>query len=237
MHGMQAVAAARQDEPLSYYHRTGPFGEIVASVPHAAEHPEIAVVGLGVGSLASYRRPTQRWTFFEIDPAVERIARRAEYFTYLARCGVACGIVIGDARQSLKSLDGRQYGIIALDAFSSDAIPMHLVTREALQIYLARLAPDGVLAFHISNRHINLEPVLAKLAEQANLTALIRRDRIPDDESTNGKSSSDWLVMARRREDLGALTADARWAPAATNPRVALWTDDFSNILAVLSKR
>ena len=84
---------------------------------------------------------------------------------------------------------------------------------------------------------INLEPVLAKLAEQAHLTALIRRDRVPDDESANGKTSSDWLVMGRRAEDLGALATDAKWAPAATNPRVALWTDDFSNILAVLSKR
>ncbi|MBA2306054.1 MAG: fused MFS/spermidine synthase, partial [Acidobacteria bacterium] len=237
MHGMQSVAADTQTEPLSYYHRTGPFGEIVEAVPRASGHREIAVVGLGVGSLASYRRPDQRWTFFEIDPAVERIARRAEHFTYLASCADACTVVLGDARQSLKALDGNEYGVIVLDAFSSDAIPMHLVTREALQIYLARLAPGGVLAFHISNRHLDLEPVLARLAEGAQLTALIRRDRIPNDTSPDGKASSDWLVMTRSTEDFDALTTNRQWTPAATNPRVALWTDDFSNILAVLSRR
>lgn len=237
LHGMQSVAPADRGEPLAYYHRAGPFGELFTRVPIAATHPEIAVVGLGVGSLAAYRHGEQRWTFYEIDPAVERIARNSEYFTFLTDCGEACGVVLGDARLSLKNAHDRRYGLIVLDAFSSDAIPIHLMTREALQLYLARLAPGGVLAFHISNRHLSLEPVLARLAEQLTLASLTRRDRIPEEESAAGKTSSDWLVMARDRGDLGGLTGDARWSASRTSARVSLWTDDFSNILSVLVPR
>lgn len=237
LHGMQSVAPARRGEPLSYYHRAGPFGELFSRVPIAATHQEMAVVGLGVGSLAAYKHGEQRWTFYEIDPAVERIARNPEHFTFLTNCGEACEVVLGDARLSLKNAPDRKYGLIVLDAFSSDAIPIHLMTREALELYLARLAPGGVLAFHISNRHLALEPVLARLAGHLGLASVIRRDRVTADEVAAGKTSSDWLVMAHDKADMGSLTTDARWAPSVTSPRVPLWTDDFSNILGVLARR
>ena len=237
LHGMQSVAPERRGEPLTYYHRTGPFGELYGGLTRARTDPQIAVVGLGVGSLATYRQPDQQWTFYEIDPAVERIARTPSYFTYLGDCGSSCRVVIGDARLSLTAARDARYGLIVLDAFSSDAIPVHLMTREALQLYVARLAPDGALAFHISNRHLQLEPVLARLAEELGLVAVTRRDRIPKDESADGKTSSDWLVMARSSADLGGLAADGRWMPSKGTPGAPVWTDDFSNILSVLAPR
>lgn len=230
LHGVQSVAPEGRSEPLSYYHRTGPLGDIMASLP-AARHPRVGVVGLGVGSVAAFRQPSQAWTFFEIDPAVERLARRSDYFSYLDDCTTACRVVIGDARLSLAA-DPTTYGVLVLDAFSSDAIPVHLVTREALALYLDRLAPGGVLAFHVSNRHLNLEPVLARLAEQAGLVALIRRDRLEKD--VDGKRSSDWLVMARAHTDVQPLLEKPGWVPARVRTGIAAWTDDFSNVVELL---
>ena len=161
---MQAVDPAHQGEPLTYFHRDGPIGQAFAGLPAVAGRRDIAVVGLGVGTLASYRTPGQQWTFYEIDPEVERIARTDAYFTYLRSCGDGCRVVLGDARLSLARAPLHGYGLIVLDAFSSDAIPIHLMTTEALGLYLSRLAPAGVLAFHITNRHLTLAPVLARLA-------------------------------------------------------------------------
>jgi len=231
VHGMQSVLSSRRAEALSYYHVKGPLGDFFKSVP-IASHRRIAVVGLGVGSVATYRQPGQLWTFFEIDPAVERIARRREYFSYLSDCGEACRVEIGDARQSLKR-DSEGYGVIILDAFSSDSIPMHLVTREAIDLYLEKLADGGVLALHISNRHLNLEPVLSTLADRARLVSLIRRDHDEWDEKT-GKTGSEWMVMSRRMEDLGRLPENGRWHPSTSVGSVSLWTDDFSNLLTLL---
>jgi hypothetical protein len=231
LHGVQSVDPALAPVASSYYHSTGPIGDVFSSVPNASASERVAVVGLGVGAISVYRRPSQAWTFFEIDPAVERIARRTEYFTYLSRCGDACHVVIGDARQSL-SADPTKYGLLVIDAFSSDAIPVHLATREAIELYFDRLGPGGVLVFHISNRHMNLEPVLARLAGHEGLVSLIRRDRVQTEASR--KTSSDWFVMARTHEDLGGLASNPLWVEAATSPRIGLWTDDFSNILTLL---
>src|SRR5262249_13650307 len=175
LHGMQALDPARQAEPLTYFHRTGPFGQAFATLPQVSQTPSVAVVGLGVGTLASYATSHQHWTFFEIDPAVEHIARNPAYFTYLRQCGDSCRVVLGDARLSLVNESAAQYGLIVLDAFSSDAIPIHLITQEALSLYLTRLAPDGVMAFHISNRHVLLNAILARLAASHQLAVLEQR--------------------------------------------------------------
>jgi hypothetical protein len=237
LHGMQSVVPDRRREPLTYYHRSGPFGELFRGIRSGSTQPQIAVVGLGVGSLASYRSGSQQWSFYEIDPAVTRIARNEQYFTFLTDCGDGCEVVPGDARLSLDKAVGQVYGLIVVDAFSSDAIPLHLITREALELYLARLAPGGVLAFHISNRHLNLEPVLARLGEEFRLVSLTRRDRTPLDISPEGKTSSDWLVMARSPDDLGRLVSDPRWTSFESTSRAPLWTDDFSNMFSLLSTR
>jgi len=209
------------------------LGDVFESVP-AANYPHVAVVGLGVGSVAAYRRGSQTFTFFEIDPAVERLARQRSDFSYLADCGNSCRVVIGDARQSMTA-DRQEYGVIVLDAFSSDAIPIHLLTREAVAVYLRRLAVGGVLAFHISNRHLDLEPVLARVADDAGLVSMIRRNRVDSGDDPSGRSSSDWLLMARSPEHLGTLGKD--WSRAHPRENVKMWTDDFSNILTLLLRR
>ena len=236
LHGLQALDSARAGESLTYYHRTGPFGQLFDAVPNASRAPRVAVVGLGVGTLATYARPGQQWTFYEIDPAVETIARTTGGFTYLNQCGDRCHVILGDARLSLADPAAPQYGLIVLDAFSSDAIPIHLMTSEALSLYLTRLAAHGVLAFHISNRHLTLGPVLGRLAAAHGLMALEQRDDlIGSDVRDDGKTASDWLVMARAREDLAALERDGRWVLPRVEASTPLWTDNFSNILGVLA--
>ncbi len=192
----------------------------------AARRTSVGVIGLGTGTLAAYAQPGSRWTFYEIDAAVERIARDARFFHYLEHCGAQCSVVLGDARLTLAESQVA-HDILVLDAFSSDAIPIHLLTTEALRTYETRLSADGVLAFHISNRHIRLAPVIARLARERGLTALTRFDKEVD--AKHGFEASEWVVMARRPERLQLLAADTRWTPLVADARPA-WTDDFSNI-------
>jgi hypothetical protein len=234
LHGMQASDPAHRDEPLTYYHRRGPFGQLIAANPRLAVTPEVAVVGLGVGALASYASSGQRWTFYEIDPAVERLSR-AGYFTFLRDCADRCQVVIGDARLSLAAARPEAYGLIVLDAFSSDAIPMHLMTAEAVSLYLSRLAPGGLLAFHVSNRHLTLGPILGRLASTERLQAREQMQGVTASEADLGHAASDWVVMARNTDELGGLAADARWVVPIVSAKTPLWTDDFSNILSVLT--
>ena len=151
----------------------------------------MAIVGLGAGSLACYAEPGQGWTFYEIDPAVVRIARDPRFFTYLKDCRARSqDVVVGDARLRLRDAPDGGYGLIVLDAFSSDAIPMHLLTREALRLYRDKLADGGLIAFHISNRYLDLAPVLGALARDAGLIDRIRRDRdISPEQAKAGQDS------------------------------------------------
>jgi hypothetical protein len=223
MHGRQVIGETNP-EPLSYFHRKSPIGEVFATL--GTEAKSVGVIGLGTGTLAAYAQPGSRWTFYEIDRAVERIARDARYFHYLEHCGARCSVVLGDARLTLAASHAA-HDILVLDAFSSDAIPIHLLTTEALHTYETRLSSDGVLAFHISNRHIKLAPVIARLARERGLTAITRLDKAVDER--NGFEGSQWVVMARRPERLRQLAADIRWASLKADARPA-WTDDFSNI-------
>jgi SAM-dependent methyltransferase len=221
-------------EPLTYYHRTGPLGRLFAAYERAGRTPSVAAVGLGTGALAAYGRPGQRITFYEIDPAVARLAADTRYFTFLARSPAAVDVVLGDARLQL-AREPRQFDLIVVDAFSSDAIPVHLLTREALAVYLARLAPGGVLAFHLSNRYLDLPPLIGKLGESFDPPLAVRLgdDRYTSDaERSWGKSPSLWVVAARGPDDLQFLTAASPyWSPVRVPPLTPLWTDDFSNLL------
>jgi len=234
LHGMQSTLPARRHEALSYYYRTGPIGQVFDEVPIASQTSDVAVVGLGVGSLATYARPGQHWTFYEIDPEVEHIARNAEYFTYLEDCGPTCVVTIGDARLSMARARPQQYGLIVLDAFSSDAIPIHLLTGEAMSLYASRLAPGGVIAFHISNLHLSLSPVLARVADDQGLAALVQGEPPNAGSLSLGKFPSQWMVVARDPRDFGSLAADRRWQRPEVTASTPLWTDDFSNIVSVL---
>jgi spermidine synthase len=206
-------------------------------VPQLRQPGDVAAIGLGVGTLAAYVRPGQRWTFFEIDPAIERMARDDRYFTFSNDCGEPCRVVLGDARLSLAATAGVRYQLIALDAFSSDAIPMHLLTREAMGVYLSRLAPHGVLAVHISNRHLRLNGLVGRLAAVHGLVAREMRDVHKTEAWAKDKTASHWIVMARAPEDLGAIARDPAWTAPPAGAGEPLWTDDFSNILTVLQVR
>jgi len=233
LHGMQALAPERRREPLTYFHRNGPLGQFFAMTDRPIPRRAVAVVGLGAGSLACYGTPEQRWTFYEIDPTVFRIAANPRFFTFLRDCPPKPFVILGDARLTLARAPDGAYDLIVLDAYSSDAPPMHLITLDAVRLYLTKLAPDGVLVFNISNRHLVLEPVLGAIARAAGLVARTRDDaRIADADRRTGKVESQWVIMARRKEDLGALGNDALWKVPAAPPDARPWTDDFASLFS-----
>jgi hypothetical protein len=194
----------------------------------------VGIIGLGPGTIATYAEAGQHWTFYEINPTVEQIARDTRYFTFLRDCPAKVDVVLGDARLSLKRSPDARYDLLVLDAFNSDSIPIHLLTREALKLYLSRLAADGILAFHISNKYLNLEPVVGNLALDANLACFVREDtEVSEDERKAKKVGSVWVALARQVRDLRNLAEDPRWKPLEGQPAARLWTDDYSNIPGV----
>jgi hypothetical protein len=233
VHGQQFLDPARHDEPLNYYHRTGPVGrvfKVLGGDEPAARFKRVGVVGLGAGALCCYAHEGQEWTYYEIDPEVVRIARDPNLFTFWSDCKVRPNLVLGDARLTLARSDDR-YDLLVIDAFSSDAIPAHLLTREALAVYRARLAEGGALAFNISNRYLDLERVLGDLAADGHMACLSREDRsLSDEDRRNGKSPSHWLVMA---EDPKTLMKLGGWARVPSKPGRPVWTDDYFNLLSV----
>ena len=243
IHGAQSLDAAESREPLTYYTRSGPAGDILAAMQakkHYGNAGEMriarwAVVGLGAGSMACYLRPEESLTYFEIDPLVERFARDPRYFTYLRECAPSAQIVLGDARLKLRDAPDSGYDLIVLDAFSGDMIPMHLMTKEALTLYVRKLAPGGMVAFHISNLYLRLAPTLGAMAHDSGLVCLMKKDiAVSQTQASAGKLPSQWLVMARNRDDLGALAADPGWTPVDVPPGTQAWTDDYSNLLRVI---
>ena len=229
-HGAQ-VLGVQPPEPTTYYHPSGPVGQVFDALPEATSRP--AVVGLGTGTMACYNKPGQQLTFYEIDPLIESVARNENLFTYLRDCPGENNVVLGDARLSLADAPDEEYGIIVADAFSSDAIPVHLMTREAIDLYFDKLQSDGVLLIHISNRHLELEPVLGNVAQDAGLVCRAQFDQ--ENENTPGKFVSHWVMMSREEGDLGSMADDARWSSCDTNPDSPVWTDDYSNLLSTFA--
>jgi spermidine synthase len=197
----------------------------------------VAVTGLGAGGLLAYAEAGQHWTMYEIDPVVERIAQNTNYFTYLSDCPAAVRIVMGDARLSLAGAD-EQYDVMILDAYNSDALPVHLITREALAVYLARLAPRGVLAFHISNRYLDLTSVVSRLAADAKLFCLVQDEQRLNIAWLGGyRHLSNWAVMTRQPEVLQGLERDSRWSRPSPRTDTRIWTDDYSSVFSVFKWR
>lgn len=234
IHGMQAIGDGQPCEPRGYYAREGPLGEIFAAYPpRQATVEQAAVVGLGTGAAACYAGPRRFITFYEIDPLVARLAE--SHFSYLSRCGGEhVRVELGDGRLRLAAAPDGAYRLIVLDAFSADAIPIHLLTREALAMMLEKLAPQGLIAYHITNNHLDLAPVLARLAEDAGLAGLVRRDLCTEAEIAAGRLPATYVALARTRADLQPLLALRSWQPIASRDGDRLWTDDYANILAAL---
>ncbi|HML76074.1 MAG TPA: fused MFS/spermidine synthase [Anaerohalosphaeraceae bacterium] len=231
-HGLQFQAPAKKLLPTAYYSPTSGIGRLLDSMPKQ-DHRRIGIVGLGVGTIAIYGKPTDQICFYEINPEVERLARK--YFTYLSASKANVQILLGDARLTLENQPPQQYDVLVLDAFSSDSVPVHLLTKEALEIYLKQLGDDGVLAFHISSNHLNLKKVVWRLAEEFQLhSAWIECDENPQ----SGTLSSDWILLSRNAAILDTpAIVEAANPPITDDSRVDLWTDDHMNLLQILKKK
>jgi SAM-dependent methyltransferase len=239
LHGRQSLEPSRRAEPLSYYQRKGPIGQLFAELDRRPGSRHMAVVGLGTGTLAAYARPGDRVTFYEIDRLVRDVAFDPAYFTYATDArdrAVTLRLELGDARIRMEAVrhdrPEERYDVILVDAFSSDAIPVHLLTREALRLYFDLLGPRGILALHISNRYLRLEPVVAALAEEGHYARLLQ-DGGTDD--IRGAVEASWAILARRTEDFGEMASDSRWTQTRLDPEpaVSAWTDDFHNLLSI----
>jgi len=231
VHGVQNVDPARALEPLAYYHPTGPAGSLVQAFGRAPDRQRLALVGAGTGALAVLAGAHQRVTLFEIDPEIVRIAENPRFFTYLTTMRAPHHVVVGDGRLELsRSTD--TYDLIVLDAFSSGTIPVHLLTREAFELYLGRLAPRGALLFHVSNRHLELTPVVAAQARDLGLAAFGWSDARTDADVERGIFGSQWILLARSPQDLDYVPV-AGWRPLDTQIPDRAWTDDFSDLLSV----
>jgi hypothetical protein len=239
LHGRQSLEPERRGEPLSYYHRKGPVGQLFAELDRRPGSLHMAVVGLGTGTLAAYARPGDRVTFYEIDRLVRDVAFDPAYFTYATDArnrAVTERLELGDARIRMEAVKRdrpeERYDVILVDAFSSDAIPVHLLTREALRLYFDVLGPRGIVALHISNRYLRLEPVVAALAEDGRYARLVQHG---DSGDIRGGVEASWALLARRPEDFGEMASAPRWTEAHLDPEPAVpaWTDDFHNLLSV----
>lgn len=230
IHGIQSLSPGRNREPLSYFSRSSPIGQVFETFSGSEKLREVGVAGLGAGTIACYKAPGEEFTFYEIDPVVERIARDPRYFTFLKDCAPQARVVLGDARISLKNTPDRHYGVLVVDVFGGDAIPVHLLTREAVQLYLSKLDAHGIVVIHISNLYLHLQKVVGNLARDAGLVALVEDDMTSPE---GGRLPSTWVVMARSNDDLGALTADPRWVVLKGDPSARVWTDDYSSVLTV----
>ncbi|MFC1628633.1 fused MFS/spermidine synthase [Gemmatimonadota bacterium] len=234
-HGLQNLDEEERSVPILYYHPEGPAGDIMRFVTEQFPRANIGVIGLGSGAMAAYGTAGQEWTFYEIDPVVMSIASDPRYFSYLADSEASWEIVLGDGRLSIESAESGAYDLIIVDAYGSDAIPVHTITREAVEVYIDHLTTGGLLAFHISNIYIDLEPVLGNIARSLGYATLIRSDdAISSQEQRMGRSASIWVVLAIDHENLASFAGHPAWQELESYHDARIWTDDYSNLLSVI---
>ncbi len=236
LHGAQAPAGPLGCKPLVYYAEETPIGQVFVTSKAAKPALTIGAVGLGTGTVATYVRNSDRMTFFEIDPLMVQIANNPKYFSYTTQCADGpIDFVMGDARLTLSKESPDKYDILLIDAFSSDAVPAHLLTVEALRMYLTKIKPDGVVILHLSNRNLNLmEPAQAG-ALAAGGAALLQRHTADPNLPFLWESAEDAVILARNTQALAAYTSDPRWTPAVSVVRP--WTDDYTNLVGALVSR
>jgi SAM-dependent methyltransferase len=226
MHGEQYLSPKRRSEPTTYYGSTSGVGRAVKAF--GTRPLRVAVVGLGTGTLAAYGRRGDDYRFYELNPQVITIART--HFTYLADSGANVETVLGDARLNLEREAPQNYDVIAVDAFSSDSIPVHLITREAMAVYLKHLKPDGVLAVHVTNRFLRLAPVVKMIADEYRLhTALV-----VDEAEESDLARTDWVLVSRDAKVLQRKEIASVASPIETIRGLAVWTDDYNNLFRIL---
>ena len=219
--------------PLAYFHANSATVQTIAAARARAGGPiRVAVVGLGTGTLACWSEPGDDWTYYEIDPVVVSIARDPARFTFLSACAPDIPIVMGDARLTLGDSGDGHYDVIMLDAFASDTMPVHLMTKEAMALYLRKLKPDGIVAMHVSSRYMELVSVVAGIA-QAN--ELVARINPPEDVDFAAFQFATVVVAAARKDaDFGMLASEGNWTLVRPDPRQWVWTDDYSNVIGAM---
>ncbi len=238
LHGAQAVTPRWRCNPLVYYANSTPIGQVFLAQEREKSGLRIGAVGLGTGSVAAYVRASDRLTFFEIDPQVIRVSSDPAHFSYTTLCAKgAVDYVLGDARLTVAKQPADIFDILLIDAFSSDAVPTHLLTTEAVRGYLTHLKPDGVLVLHLSNRNLDLNGPAQAVAKAAGGVALIQHYRpAPDMDRGGWPSAEDAVILARSPAGLARFSQDRRWQP--THPdRVQPWTDDYTNLIGALWRR
>lgn len=235
IHGAQFIDPAKRTKPTTYYHADSPIGQILSVLGRDGGLRRVAVIGMGAGTLACHRSPGREWTFFEIDPIVVRLAQNPRYFHFLSDCAPKARVVLGDGRLTLAREPEGAYDLIVIDTFSSDAIPAHMITREALALYLSRVGEHGIVAFHVTNQYLDLVPVLARLAADARVAAFVPGLRLDIQlEERLATLPSSWIAIARDPSRLAPLTTEENWAPVPAPRAARVWTDDFSNVLGAL---
>ena len=223
-------------EPITYYHKDGGIGQAIAAVRERKGGPlRVAVIGLGAGTLTCASEPGENWKFFEIDQSMVDTARDPKYFTYIRNCEPDLKPVIGDARLTFAKEPDGIYDLIIVDAYSSDAIPIHLATEEAMKIYEAKLAAQGAVVMHVSNRHLELSSVVVGIAEANDLKSWVyNEDSGRDNEYI---FSTSVVVSAREEADVGRLASSEQWALEEADEKQRVWTDDYSNVLGAVLRR
>jgi hypothetical protein len=224
---------------IMYYYESSAMAQAVRAAREVKRGPiKMAVIGLGAGALACHTRPRETVTYYEIDPSVIRIATDNEWFTYLSKCAPNAQLVLGDARLTLADAPDGQYDIILVDAFSSDAIPIHLLTREAMAVYLKRLSPRGLVVMHVSNRHLELASVVGGIARANGMVAMVNRgDSDQEADSSDYKFVGTVTAAARVNADFGTLPRNKDWQALNPDPRQWVWTDDYSNVIGSMLRQ
>ena len=225
-----------QPEPITYYHKDGGIGQAITAIRERKGAPlRVAVIGLGSGTLVCASEPGEDWKFFEIDQSMVDTARDPKYFTYIQVCEPNLEPVIGDARLTFAREPDGVYDLIIVDAYSSDAIPIHLATEEAMEIYKAKLAPQGAVVMHVSNRHLELSSVVVGIADANDMKSWVySEDSGRDNEYI---FSTSVVVSAREEADVGKLASSDQWALTETEDHQRVWTDDYSNVLGAVWRR
>ncbi len=238
LHGAEAVTPRWSCNPLVYYATSSPIGQVFLAKEHQKPALREGAVGLGTGSVSAYVRPTDKLTFFEIDPLVIRISTDPAHFSYTSRCAKGpVNFVLGDARLTLAKQAPDQFDVLLIDAFSSDAVPTHLLTQEAVRGYLTKLTPDGVLILHLSNRNLDLNGPAQAVAKAAGGVALIQHYRPQPGQDLGGwPSPEDAVIVARSSAGLAPFLGDPRWRPTEPD-KVRPWTDDYVNLVGALIRR
>jgi len=232
-HGAQRLVDEFSRTPLTYFSRPGPIGQVFAEFDNVNSNWDIGIIGLGAGTLACYTKPGQTWAFYELDPLVINIASNPDYFTYISQCNPKIRMVPPDARLALMKEPDHKFDLYIVDAFSSDSIPTHLLTQEAIKLYFDKIKPDGILALHITNRHLGLKNVLAQHEKELGLSGLLQEFKPQSDIPL--VVATDWVVLAKKPETLERLRQSqlGSWQKLPVTFNNKTWTDDFTNIVTI----